>query len=386
MTPLYPEFHKVKLLMKAIDGVSSETFQTMWDTIWGLRGTPQNPMDWKKPDEWIPERLSGKTKALAERIWENSGKIVNPRHVWGPKFLIDGYNLLNFDEPTIQLTEKGRDFLTGDINEISKEIDLEEGCIFILYLLSVHGEGKRGTFYDEWKDFLLENTNYKEHSVVNDSLSRRLRNLNKRDLIHRKGNKYSISTLGEKYLKQFDKQGSLASLSEESELGKAVEKFNHEQRKALLDLLSDMNPFQFEGLIKELLVEMGYEDVIVTSPTNDKGVDVVGTMQKGITSVKEVVQVKRNTTANVQRQVLDALRGSLHRFGAFQGTIITIYGFSKGTQEAAFEPGAAPITLIDGEKLLDLLIEYGIGVKKKKIEYYVVNSSFFEESLEVPED
>lgn len=28
-------------------------------------------------------------------------------------------------------------------------------------------------------------------------------------------------------------------------------------------------------------------------------------------------------------------------------------------------PGAAPITLIDGERLLDLLIEHEIGIKKK---------------------
>jgi len=66
--------------------------------------------------------------------------------------------------------------------------------------------------------------------------------------------------------------------------------------------------------------------------------------------------------------VLDMLRGSLHRFGAVKGTIISLGGFAKGAQSAAFEPGAAPITLIDGEKLLDLLIENGIGVRTKTIE------------------
>ena len=36
--------------------------------------------------------------------------------------------------------------------------------------------------------------------------------------------------------------------------------------------------------------------------------------------------------------------------------------------EAAFAQGAAPITLIDGDKLVDLLIEHGIGVRKRAIE------------------
>ena len=39
-------------------------------------------------------------------------------------------------------------------------------------------------------------------------------------------------------------------------------------------------------------------------------------------------------------------------------------------EEAAFERRAAPITLIDGEKLLDLLVEYEIGVSTRQVEYF----------------
>lgn len=35
--------------------------------------------------------------------------------------------------------------------------------------------------------------------------------------------------------------------------------------------------------------------------------------------------------------------------------------------EAAFAQGAAPITLIDGDRLIDLLIEHGIGVRTRSI-------------------
>ena len=44
--------------------------------------------------------------------------------------------------------------------------------------------------------------------------------------------------------------------------------------------------------------------------------------------------------------------------------------FPKGVEEAAFERGAAPITLIDGEKLLDLLLKNEIGVNKRQVSYY----------------
>jgi restriction system protein len=110
---------------------------------------------------------------------------------------------------------------------------------------------------------------------------------------------------------------------------------------------------------------MGYTDVEVTSSTNDQGVDVVANIQLGISSVRVVVQVKRYN----HRRVLDELRGSLHRFNSVRGTIITTGDVSRGTILAAFERGAAPMTLIDGEKLRGRLIQEQIGVTKKPIEY-----------------
>ena len=62
---------------------------------------------------------------------------------------------------------------------------------------------------------------------------------------------------------------------------------------------------------------------------------------------------------------------------AVRGTIIATAPFSKGTAETAFATGAAPITLIDGNKLIDLLIEHGIGVKKNKIGVLSVDADAF---------
>ncbi len=53
---------------------------------------------------------------------------------------------------------------------------------------------------------------------------------------------------------------------------------------------------------------------------------------------------------------------------------------SKGAREGAVYPGAAPITLIDGERLLDLLVEHGIGVKKRPVEIWEVDETFFKEN------
>jgi restriction system protein len=150
-------------------------------------------------------------------------------------------------------------------------------------------------------------------------------------------------------------------------------------RQRLHDTLNEMDPFKVEVLIQRLLQAMDYENVEVTSRSGDGGVDVVADIEVGITPVREVVQVKRRR-GNIQRRILDELRGSLHRFDATRGTIITTGGFSSGARSAAFERGAAPITLIDGERLVDLLIEHEIGVRKRSLQLVEFEPADFADS------
>ncbi|MBK8049189.1 MAG: PAS domain S-box protein [Anaerolineales bacterium] len=60
--------------------------------------------------------------------------------------------------------------------------------------------------------------------------------------------------------------------------------------------------------------------------------------------------------------------------------MITTGKFTKGMEQAAFERGAAPITLIDGERLLDLLIEYEIGVSKRQLSMWNSHQCIFTQS------
>jgi restriction system protein len=139
-----------------------------------------------------------------------------------------------------------------------------------------------------------------------------------------------------------------------------------------------MNPYRFESLIKDLLEAMDYEDVVVTKQSGDKGIDVVASYQFGITQIKEVVQVKRQQ-GSITRPVLDQLRGALPYHQAIRGTIVTLGRFAKGCVEAALYPGAAPITLIDGDKLMELILKHNVGVKKRPLTLIDVDESYFAE-------
>jgi restriction system protein len=387
--PLFPLYREVRLLLPVLDGRSRSGLMGFLNQIAALRGTPQEPQDWTAPDEWIPERLSGDERELARAIWEGSKRRVNPRHIPGHWYLAKGYQLLQEDDAgMLRLTDAGQDFLQNPQGETVRMLDRQEGMIKLLSIVAERGPGKRGDFLLEWSRYLQAVSNFNSDSTFKDTLRRRLLDLVDRGLITRSSITYQIIREGLDYLEQVGVEAVTTGLvpdtpappDEVHQLYELASQQRQAVREQIKNLLLEMDPYRFEDLVRRLLEEMGYENVETTSPANDKGVDVVADIEVGITAVREVVQVKRHR-GNIQRPVLDALRGSLHRFGAVRGTILNVGGFSKGTREAAFERGAAPITLIDGVKLIELLIEHQLGVRKKAIEILEVD-----EATLVPED
>ena len=107
-----------------------------------------------------------------------------------------------------------------------------------------------------------------------------------------------------------------------------------------------------------------------------RGIDVVGTVQVGITSIQDVVQVKRHKNT-INRKVVDQLRGALPYHQAIRGTLITLSRFSSGCSEAAHYPNSAPITLIDGDRLIQLLVEYEIAVNRREAHLTEIDEDYF---------
>lgn len=375
-TPLFPSYSEVEKLLVIVAGKTKRSeLLGLFKVIWDHTGTPQNTVDWSSPDQWIDERLSGNEKTLAKRIWDESNKTVNPRYIYGSYLFISTYELLTVDKNGAYcISEKGKGFLSHS-SAILRKLDEAEGLPKLLAILAAHSPAKRGDLLDEWGEFLLAHSKFGTPSTIKDTLRRRILNLVERGYIHREGNTYTITDKGVAY--------AAAGLAPEvkqpfQQVIGAIKQFNDSQTSALRELLGKMNPYRFEVLIKDLLEAMDYEDVVVTKQSGDKGVDVVAHFQFGITQIKEVVQVKRHQ-GSITRPVLDQLRGALPYHQAIRGTIITIGKFAQGCKDAALFPGAAPITLIDGEKLMELLLKHGVGIKKRPQTLIEIDESYFAE-------
>ncbi len=141
-----------------------------------------------------------------------------------------------------------------------------------------------------------------------------------------------------------------------------ISKHNREVKKKLLSELMKLTPSQFEELVAQLLTEMGFEKIEITSSHNDGGIDVRGILLIGdVVRIKMVVQAKR-WKKNIQRPTVQQVRGSLSTHE--QGLIITTSNFSSGAKEEANQPDRVPVALMNNEQLVTLLMEYDIGVHR----------------------
>lgn len=380
-TPLFPTYSTIYHLLRVFDGYPKSDLTGMIQEIRNQTGTPQNPVDWSDPDKWIDERLEGTSKQVAQEIWEESNHEVNPRHIYGGYLLINTYNLLDEVGGTYTANENTALFLSRD-PQLIRSIDDAEGVGELLSILATKSKATRSDLLPEWRQFLNEYSRYGTPSTIKDTLRRRLVNVIERGLVARDGNTYVITDNGIHYAAEFEKEG----LNDpRREVLRAIKSYNEQQLLALREQMGTMDPYKFEQLVRDLLESMGYEDVIVTKQSGDKGVDVVATVQYGITTIKEVVQVKRHK-GSINRPKVDQLRGALPYHNAIRGTIITLGKFSKGCKEAALYQGAAPITLIDGERLIELLVEHEVGIVKKPAQLFDVDTPYFDVESETIEE
>lgn len=156
-----------------------------------------------------------------------------------------------------------------------------------------------------------------------------------------------------------------------------IRKANTEVRRKLKKrLLEEFDPEEFEALVRRVLAAIGFEDASVTPPSKDGGIDVRGTLViGGVVHIKMSVQAKRWKN-NVQAPTVQQLRGSIGTHE--QGLIITTSDFSKGAREEAIRPDTTPIALMNGDQLIDLMLEHEIEVKRSSVDLFELDKDEME--------
>ena len=395
----YPLEHHVKVVLSALDGAQEGAVRRLRRAIRQplLEGMALELLI--DPERWMSARLSGQSLMIARRIWEQGGQLLNPLRCEGALTLIEEQGWAGEQEDgrwaltalgLSWLAELGSSYETaspvrgsGERAQLGgrRSCDEREGLLLLLAVVVERGPASLSELSHAWGGALRRAGRRRSSEWLEEGARSRLSHLQERSLVERTGGRWGITELGLSWLRRSGLEAPTRDEGDLQQLWALLHQQQQRTRESLRALLLQMDPIAFEGLICELLERMGYHEVHLTQATHDMGVDIIAYIELGISSVREVIQVKRHQRS-IHRPTLDALRGSLHRFDAVRGTLITTSSFSKGTKQAAFERGAPPITLIDGEKLIDLLMEHELGVRKSSVSLWRVEPTRFEASGE----
>lgn len=150
----------------------------------------------------------------------------------------------------------------------------------------------------------------------------------------------------------------------------------------LLTQVKTCNPYHFERIVLDLLLNMGYGDIndthaIRTQRSADEGIDgIIKEDKLGLESI--YVQAKR-WEHTVGRQEIQKFAGALQGQRARKGVFITTSRFSREAVDYTNQIESR-IVLIDGEQMAEYMVENGVGViVKDTIVLMRVDTDYFAE-------
>ncbi len=170
-----------------------------------------------------------------------------------------------------------------------------------------------------------------------------------------------------------------AIASPDDRLGEALSELRSSVALELLESLSTVSPSFFETIVLDLLHRMGYgasrADLQRVGGSGDGGIDGVISLDK-LGLEKVYVQAKR-WQGTVGRPEVQAFYGALAGQRANKGVFITTSGYTA--QAIGFAKSVERVVLVDGSRLVELMIDHEVGVSARTVKIPKIDSDYFDE-------
>lgn len=163
------------------------------------------------------------------------------------------------------------------------------------------------------------------------------------------------------------KDKSADEIENDHEEVQSEEKIKDDFKDTLLGAIAKMSPKKFEAFSRALLNRMGVEFTEKgVQISNDGGIDGYGYHidANDFRTTRVVIQCKRYNSAPVSEPEINQFLGAMNKYQADYGVFITNGRFTKAARTAARE--GSPITLIDGNDLVRLVIRYELYITPVK--------------------
>ena len=170
-----------------------------------------------------------------------------------------------------------------------------------------------------------------------------------------------------------EKRGGDNSKNDEERTVDTTDNYYEKFKNQLLEAIGKMSPKKFEAFSRELLKNMNIEFTSVgVQVSNDGGIDGHGYARTSNYQTQRVVIQCKRWQGSVGSQEIDRFLGAMDKFQADYGIFITSGRYTTAAREAA--RAGTPITLIDGDELVRLVVKYRLHIYEIKMyaldEYY----------------
>ena len=163
--------------------------------------------------------------------------------------------------------------------------------------------------------------------------------------------------------------------------------YNAQTETELRKRLQESSPTFFEKAVVDLLWAMGYGgdkgEKQHVGRSGDGGID--GIIRQDALGLSNVyIQAKRYADTNkVGDPEIRNFMGSLDAHGATLGVFVTISDFQPAAVKSAKSYRHGKIVLIDGIKLTELMLTYGVAIHtKREFILYDIDDDFFDETID----
>ena len=152
------------------------------------------------------------------------------------------------------------------------------------------------------------------------------------------------------------KEGLVTDEEEVQKISLTVEEAEEKAWEQIQQFLQNMNPYEFQELVADLLRAMGYHVSWIAPPGKDRGIDIIAFTDPLGASVPRIkVQVKHRD----QSTAVEGLRAFFAVLGTDDiGLFVSSGGFTSDAHDEARTQERRKVTLLDLESFFELWVEH----------------------------
>ncbi len=166
-----------------------------------------------------------------------------------------------------------------------------------------------------------------------------------------------------------------ANITPDEKIDVAITAYENTVKLDLLEAVQALSPRAFEKLVLDVLESMGYGKAESTPYSRDGGID--GILNQDALGLNKVYVQSKHHANNIAAPDIQKFIGAMRHTRS--GVFVTTSDFSSGAKEEARVSGKN-LALINGENLVSLMYEHGIGVvEENPFVVKNINNDYFDE-------